>query len=148
MNDAELAESLYERWMGGLWNGDPDRLEAVAADLVTEDFVGHWPARPGLVRGAKALAGVVRAGRLPFDPIRFEVEVGPVAAGDLVAARWLGRGRYAGGDHALPGATAPPGTPVEFRGHDILRVAGGRLAEYWVISEEDQLMAQLAAAGR
>lgn len=139
-----IAGSLYDRWLSQLWNGDLDRLEEVAADLVTPDFVGHWPGRPALVRGADALAAVVRAGRLPFEPITFAVEVGPLSAGELVAARWVGRGAYAGGRHALPGATAPPGTPVEFRGHDLLRIDGGRFAEYWVISEEDHLMAQLA----
>lgn len=141
---SNIAASLYDRWLSQLWNGDLDRLEEVAADLVTPDFVGHWPGRPALVRGADALAAVVRAGRLPFEPITFAVEVGPLAAGELVAARWVGRGAYADGRHALPGATAPPGTPVEFRGHDLLRVDGGRFAEYWVISEEDHLMAQLA----
>lgn len=146
MSNAAVAESLYDRWLSQLWNGDVNQLEEVAADLVGPEFVGHWPGRPALVHGADALAAVVRAGRLPFDPITFAVEVGPVVTGGLVAARWVGRGAYAGGPHALPGATAPPGTPVEFRGHDILRVAGGRFAEYWVISEEDQLMAQLTLA--
>ena len=32
-----------------------------------------------------------------FLDLSFAVEVGPVAEGDLVAARWIGRGRYKGG---------------------------------------------------
>lgn len=79
---SNIAASLYDRWLSQLWNGDLDRLEEVAADLVTPDFVGHWPGRPALVRGADALAAVVRAGRLPFEPITFAVEVGPLAAGE------------------------------------------------------------------
>lgn len=140
---SDVAERLYGRWLSELWNGDLDRLEEVAAGLVTPDFVGHWPGRPALVRGVDALAATVRAGRLPFDPITFAVEVGPLSTGELVAARWVGRGAYAGGRYALPGATAPPGRSVEFHGHDLLRLADGRFAEYWVISEEDHLMAQL-----
>jgi hypothetical protein len=136
-------DSLYRRWLDDLWNGDPDRLEEIAAGLVTEDFTGHWPGRPGLVRGPAALAEAVRQGRLPFRGLRFAVVVGPVAGGGLIAARWSARGAYEGGAHALPGVTAPPGTPVTFHGHDMLRVADGRLAEYWVISESEYLMDQL-----
>jgi predicted ester cyclase len=72
--------------------------------------------------------------------VTFVVEVGPVAEGDLVAARWIGHGSYKGG---MRGATAPAGTRVSFSGHDLLRVEDGRFAEYWVISEAEQLLAQL-----
>lgn len=137
------AAEAYRAWIDQLWNGPLDELEDVAAALVTDDFVGSWPGAPEMVRGAEALAGVVRAGRLPFDGLRFEIEIGPITSGDLVAARWVGRGRYAGGEHALPGATAPAGTPVEFRGHDILRFRGGTFGEYWVVSEGEHLMSQL-----
>jgi predicted ester cyclase len=75
-----------------------------------------------------------------FLDVTFAVEVGPVVEGDLVAARWIGRGRYKGG---MPGATAPAGTQVSFSGHDLLRVDRGRFAEYWVISEQEHLTAQL-----
>ena len=33
-------KALYERWINELWAGEP-----VAAELVSEDFVGHWPDR-------------------------------------------------------------------------------------------------------
>ncbi len=32
------SQALYERWICGLWAG-----ERIAEDLVSEDFVGHWP---------------------------------------------------------------------------------------------------------
>lgn len=138
------SSALYHRWLDELWNGDLDRVAAVAAELVTPDFTGHWPGQPALVRGPAALAEVVRQGRLPFRDLRFTAVVGPLVDGDHIATRWRARGAYAGGAHALPGATAAPGTPVEFHGHDILRVAHGRLAAYWVISEGEHLRAQLA----
>ena len=34
------AEAMYERWINELWAGKP-----VAAELVSADFVGHWPNR-------------------------------------------------------------------------------------------------------
>ena len=62
----------------------------------------------------------------------------------MVAARWSARGIYSGG---IPGATAAPGTLVEFGGIDLMRVEDGRFAEYWVSSDGLALMAQLGALG-
>jgi predicted ester cyclase len=135
---------LYRRWLLELWNGDL----GVAADLVTDDFVVHQArvdqAGSEGPRGPEAVVRMVREGHAPFDDLRFEIEVGPVVDGDLVAARWLGRGRYRDG---IPGATAPPGTPVAFGGTDLLRARGGRFAEYWVSSDGLALLAQLGALG-
>jgi predicted ester cyclase len=133
---------LYRRWMLELWNGDL----ALAGELVTDDFLVHQARADGAgseaVRGPEAVTRMVREGHAPFEELTFEVEVGPVVEGNLVAARWLGRGRYRGG---LPGATAPAGTPVAFGGIDLLRAREGRFAEYWVSSDGLQLMAQLGA---
>ena len=135
---------LYRRWMLELWNGDL----AVVGELVTDDFVVHQARADGAaseeLRGPEALVRMVREGHGPFDGLRFRIEVGPVVEGDMVAARWLGRGRYRGG---LPGAAAPAGTPVVFGGIDLLRARDGRFAEYWVSSDGLQLMAQLGALG-
>jgi SnoaL-like polyketide cyclase len=133
-------KQLYRRWLLELWNGD---LE-VAEQVVTPGFVGSWPGRPGLVHGPGELVEVIRASHALFEDLRFEVEVGPVVEGDLVAARWVGRGSYRGG---MEGATVAAGTRVGFAGHDLLRVEDGRFAEYWVVSEEQHLLAQLKVAG-
>lgn len=44
--DERTATTLYRRWLDELWNGEDDRLDEVAATLVTADFVGHWPKHP------------------------------------------------------------------------------------------------------
>ena len=133
----EANKQLYRRWLLELWNGNL----AIIDQIVTPDFVGSWPGRPGLVHGPKELADIIRMSRAIFLEVTFAVEVGPVADGELVAARWIGQGRYKGG---MRGTTAPVGTRVSFSGHDLLRVeAGGRFAEYWVISETEHLLAQL-----
>jgi predicted ester cyclase len=129
-------KQLYRRWLLELWNGDL----TVADQVVTPGFVGSWPGRPGLVHGPQELVDTIRMSHDLFLDLTFAVEVGPVVEGDLVAARWTGRGRSKRG---MPGATAPAGTQVSFSGHDLLRVDEGRFAEYWVISEEQHLMAQL-----
>ncbi|KMS72003.1 ester cyclase [Prauserella rugosa] len=113
---------LYRRWLGELWNGPLTDLESIARRVVTDDFVGHWPGRPKFVTGPDELAAVIRQGREMFDDLTFEVAIGPVSEGDLVTARWLGRGHY-------------EGTPASFHGHDILRRDGDRFVEYWVIAE-------------
>jgi hypothetical protein len=55
---------------------------------------------------ASDLRQLYREGHAPFDGPTFEIEVGPVVEGDLVAARWAGKGRYKGG---MPGALGPAG---------------------------------------
>jgi len=143
MSPADLRQ-LYRRWMLELWNGDL----TVAAEVVTGDFVVHQARADGAaseeLRGPEAVLRMVREGHAPFEGLAFEIEVGPVVEGDLVAARWVGRGRYRGG---MPGATAPAGTVVEFGGIDLLRARDGRFAEYWVSSDGLQLMARLGALG-
>jgi predicted ester cyclase len=135
---------LYERWLLELWRGD----ESVADEILADDFVIHQarsqPGESETVRGPQAGIEMVQMGRAPFSDLTFEIEVGPIVEGDMLAARWVGRGRYAGG---MPGASAPDGTEVTFGGIDIMRVANGRLAEYWVSSDGISLMQQLGALG-
>ncbi|HEX3547493.1 MAG TPA: nuclear transport factor 2 family protein [Mycobacterium sp.] len=104
-------KALYERWINDLWAGTP-----VAAELVADDFVGHWPDRD--VHGPAELQRIVDETRELMSDLAFIVEVGPIVDGELVAARWIGTGATADG-------------PVRFTGNDILRFADGRFVEYW-----------------
>jgi hypothetical protein len=133
---ADQGAALYRRWLLELWAGD---LE-VAEQILTADFVGHWPDQD--VHGPVGAAEAVRAGRAPFDDVRLSLDVGPISGGDKVAARWTFHGAYRGG---LPGVTAPASTRVAFGGMDILRIdpASGKFAEYWVVSDALGLMTQL-----
>ena len=106
---------LYERWLLELWQGSYDVAEAI----LTEDFAGHWPDRE--VVGREALVGLIRDTRGMFESLDFRLEVGPIVDGELVAARWTGVG-------------VTDGKEVPLLGHDILRMADGRFAEYWVAS--------------
>ena len=115
MTSREASAELYRRWLE-LWNGDLGVAEEVAAPA----FVGHWPGRPAMVGSREELVAVVEQTRAMFPDLRFAIELGPLVDGDLVAARWTG---IQAGEHFLSG-------------HDILRVAGGRLVEYWAMSED------------
>ncbi len=56
-----------------------------------------------------------------FSELTFELEVGPIAQGELLAARWTGTGRSDDGE-------------TRFFGNDLLRLRDGLFAEYWVAS--------------
>ena len=108
------AVRLYRRWIDELWTG-----QQVAAELVSDDFVGHWPNRD--VHGPAELQSMVDETRAMFRELEFYVDVDPFADGDMLAARWIGTGARERG-------------PVLFAGNDILRVRDGRIVEYWACS--------------
>ena len=85
-------KQLYRRWLLELWNGNL----AITDQIVTPDFVGSWPGRPGLIHGPRELADIIRTSHDIFLEVTFAVEVGPITEGDLVAARWIGHGSYKG----------------------------------------------------
>lgn len=139
MTEARSGKDLWQPWVA-LWNGDLD----LAGAVVAPDFVAHFaPAGggPGEVRGADGLRAWIAGVRAAFTDPRFSTVVGPLAEGDLLAGRWIFRATYRGG---FPGA--PPeavGRPVEYAGMDLLRVEGGRIAEYWLCADVLQLLQQL-----
>ena len=105
------AKALYQRWINELSAGKP-----VAAELVADDFVGHWPDRE--VNGPDELQAVVDETQKMFSDLMFVVEIEPFVDRDLVAARWVGTGATADG-------------PARFTGNDILRFANDRFVEYY-----------------
>jgi hypothetical protein len=115
------AKKLYERWLLELWHGDFDLIE----ELVAPDFAVHQTGADGPqeFRGHDGLRQMLHGAHEPFEELTFRIDVGPLAEGDLVAARWTGSGRMRGGT-----------TQMHFGGTDILRLEDGRFAEYWVTS--------------
>jgi hypothetical protein len=104
-------KALYQRWINELWAGKP-----VAVEIVSDDFVGHWPDRD--VRGPQELQAIVDQTHAMFSELDFTVEIGPIVEGDLMAARWIGTGATEEG-------------PQRFTGNDIMRFDDGRIVEYW-----------------
>ena len=68
------AEELYGRWLDELWAGAP-----VANELVSDDFVGHWPDRD--VHGPDELSEIVEETRSMLADLRFDVEGEPGRGG-------------------------------------------------------------------
>lgn len=106
-------QALDDRWITELWAGAP-----TASEIVTDDFVGHWPDRE--VHGPEELQQIIRETRNMLSDLIFLVELGPLSEGNLVAGRWVGTARG-------------PDGPIRFTGNDILRLSadGQRFAEYW-----------------
>ena len=132
-------DELIDGWLR-LWNGDLGR----AQQIITPGFRLHAAMMDGgdgsAVKGPDGLAEWIGQTRAAFTDLTFAIEVGPIIQDDHVALRWTVSGTYGGG---FPGAAAEPGTPVAFTGADLLRVADGRFAEYWVNSDIHLLLAQL-----
>lgn len=117
-------KELFYRWIQQLWSGPADReaLREAAGELVTDDFIGHWPGRE--VHGPDGLADILAETKGIFSDLTFEIEVPPLVDGDMVAGRWAGTG------------TMTDGTVYGFFGNDILRADHGKFREYWVASAE------------
>ena len=132
--------ALAEPWKE-LWNGDL----ALTDRIIAEDFVAHAAPLTGtgsdLIRGREALNGWVSGIHAILPDLSFEIEVGPIADDDHMVVRWKARGTYGGG---FPGASsAAAGREITFTGTDTLRVADGKLAEYWANADSLLFFQQL-----
>lgn len=106
-----VGQRLYKRWIEELWAG-----HRIAPQLVTPDFVGHWPTHD--VRGPAELQTAVDRTRTTLKELVFAVDVGPIVDGDMVAAHWIATGSGKNG-------------PARFTGNDLLRISDGKIVEYW-----------------
>lgn len=111
LRPASVHKVLYRRWLNELWSG-----RCTAAELVSDDFVGHWPNRD--VHGPAELQSVVDETLATLKELQFVLDVGPFQEGDLVGARWIGTGSTDGG-------------PARYTGNDMMRIANGKIVEYW-----------------
>ncbi|HEY6738207.1 MAG TPA: ester cyclase [Actinopolymorphaceae bacterium] len=138
MTENREHRALYDDFLLGLWHADPAGRQRLAEEIIAPDFV--LTRGGGEARGPAAIVELIEQSHALFDDIDVALDVGPIADGDHVAARWTFRGAYRGG---MPNVPAEPGTRVEFHGVDIIRIADGKVAQYWVSSDVDHLMAQL-----
>ncbi len=106
-----------EPWEGNL---------GVIDELVAPNYVGHDAAMPEDTQGPegiKEFVGTYLAG-FPDGKITIEEQL---AAGDLVATRWTGRGTHQGELMGIP----PTGKQVTVSGITISRVKNGKVVEEW-----------------
>jgi steroid delta-isomerase-like uncharacterized protein len=127
----ELVGSWVEVWNSG-------DLAAID-DLLTPDFVRHDPDAPE-VRGPTAEREFVAGYLAAFPDLHFTVE-SLVAEANLVAARLIATGTHRGD---LPGIPAT-GKTVRIEIMELYRVAEGRIAEQWVLTDMLALLQQIGA---
>jgi steroid delta-isomerase-like uncharacterized protein len=125
------------RGMIDAWNrGDPDAL----GDLIAPDYLFHDPADPALPRGPEGAKRQLTAFRAAFPDLRFTIEA-EIAEGDLVVQRLAGTGTHRGAFMGVP----PTGRPVTITSIEVMRVAGGKIAEHWDELDALGLLRQLGA---
>ncbi|WIX98673.1 ester cyclase [Amycolatopsis mongoliensis] len=138
---ARNPRTMFATWVT-VWNGDT----AKASSIISPDFRVHAALLDGTdgssLRGVEGLVGLVDQIRSVCTDLRFDLEVGPLADGRYVSARWVATGTYAGG---FPGAKAAPGTVITYSGTDTLRLEHGKFAEYWLNADTLSLLQQLQA---
>nr|WP_063810507.1 ester cyclase [Kibdelosporangium phytohabitans] len=113
-----------------IWNGDLSLIDIA----VHEDFTSHTaPLAGGPAAdstGRLGLSGWISASHAMVQDLAFTVQIGPLVDEPHITLRW-----YATGTHE--------GRPVGFHGIDILRVADGMIAEYWLSADSIWFAQQL-----
>ena len=109
------------------------RFDANAAvQLVTPDFVSHPWAALGAPPGPAGVHAMVPFFKTAFAEVRVTV-LDRLADGDRIALRYAYAGRHVGDLFGLPAT----GRSFSIEGIAIIRIANGRVSEYW--REEDML---------
>lgn len=124
-----MTEKTIQAW-ADIWNGELALIDGTVA----EDFVAHAApvlgGPPATTTGRDHLSTWIGGIRSVMPDLMFTVQVGPIVDEPFIVVRWHARGTYEGG---LPGTPDDAvGRQISFYGTDILRMAGGLIAEYWV----------------
>ena len=110
----------------------------LADEILSPDVVFHGTTADGELHGIDQVKMFVASYRRAFPDAHSTVE-DQVAEGDKVATRWRARGTHRG----ELGGMEPTGREFEMDGVTIERIAGGRIAEVWVMRDELGLLRQL-----
>jgi steroid delta-isomerase-like uncharacterized protein len=131
---SEENKAVLRRENEEVWNKhNPDAVDEIYAP----DFVNHSapPGMPNDREGLKALVGMY-LGAFPDHKVTSEFLV---AEGDKVVSRWTSTGTHTGELMGIPAT----GKRTRTTGIAIVRVAGGKIAELWIESDQLGLMQQL-----
>jgi steroid delta-isomerase-like uncharacterized protein len=130
---AELIRRFYDETIG---NGNLDLIDELTAD----EFVDHEEGFPGQPEGKEGIKFFVTAMRDAFPDIK--ATVGEMLEdGDLASARVTLRGTHKGEFMGVPASDKS----VEVETIDIIRVADGKCAEHWGVTDNMSLMQQIGA---
>ncbi|WP_394841110.1 helix-turn-helix domain-containing protein [Pendulispora brunnea] len=108
---------VVARYLGEVWNRG--RIELLD-ELVHAEYVGHQSGRPVPCVGACALARVVRAARVAFPDLRFEI-LDQIQDADRVVVRCSKRAKYAEASDAC----------IDIEQMLLFRFQEGKIIEQW-----------------
>jgi predicted ester cyclase len=134
MSDGDRNKALLRRFYEELWT--KGNLEPIP-ELLAEDFVNHHPL-PGAAPGREGLAALVTAWRTAFSDMRETCE-DLIAEGDKVVGRFTMSGTPMNSSLCVP----PTGRRVTMSAIDIVRVAGGKITEFWYSEHLLELLQKL-----
>jgi len=130
-NKAIIMRSETELWSQGNL--------AVAAELYSPDFVGHFPIGPEW-RGVEGISSEVARHRMAFPDWHEQVE-DIIAEGDRVVIRFTSTGTHLGDFGGIP----PTGRKITISEVAIYRLADGKIVEQWGMPDIHGLLTQLTA---
>lgn len=130
---AELINRFYDETIG---NGNLDLIDELTAD----EFVDHEEGFPGQPEGKEGIKFFVTTMREAFPDIKATVGE-TLEDGDLASARVTLRGTHKGEFMGVPASDKS----VEIETIDIIRVADGKCAEHWGVTDNMSLMQQIGA---
>jgi steroid delta-isomerase-like uncharacterized protein len=134
---SETNKALVRSFYAEVWNA---HNPGATGQYYAADFLDHNPAIPGQAAGAEGASQVFGGFIAAFPDIHFSIDL-QVAEGDIVATRWTSTGTNSGSMMGMP----PTGRSVTVTGIDILRIAGGKIAERWGNFDMAGMMQQLGA---
>jgi steroid delta-isomerase-like uncharacterized protein len=131
----EVNSALVRRIWEEVWNrGVLDTVDEVLA----EDYVGHIPAMPDVVRGTEGFKELIVAYRTAYPDVHVTVD-DVIATEDRVVVRWTSHGTNEGSLMGMPAT----GRKVEVSGISIFEIEDGKVAEEWEGFDTLAMMQQL-----
>jgi steroid delta-isomerase-like uncharacterized protein len=127
--------AVVGRYIDECWNRC--RLDLVH-ELVSEDFVDHFPFDPDLPAGRDGLIATIRLLRSAFSGLRLSIE-DMILEDDRVAVRFELRGTHSGTFAGRP----PSGQPVQVQGTVIHRVHDHQIIDQWCLFDAIGLLRQI-----
>lgn len=135
ISTAEQNKELIRTAVEEIWNnGDFDKLK----DLVSDDFVIHFP-RPGKeIRGPENVKQFYTELRKAFPDLQFTI-IDLLAEDSKVVTHWSATGTHKDEFKGIPAT----GKRVTFNAMDIDKIIHGKFVECWTNIDELGLMQQL-----
>ena len=138
MPGKRTARVRYRQRCCSCWtsHGKPQRRQASSGLVAARTAL----TRAETIGGRSELLAWAAAVRSAFADFELSVQVGPILGVYLIAGRWELTGIVRSGGH-----WGPSGTVITSSGIDIVRIEGGRIAEFWVNHDSFDFTRALAA---